>query len=87
MKGQVNDGGPAFPVNETSVRERLGNNAGETLHNIQHQGLSLRAYAAIAVLPSVILVNDTQGLDLRFEKDAARIAVDYADALLEELGA
>ena len=51
MKGQVNDGGPAFPFYETSV----------------------------------MILTGTQGSYLRSEKDAARIALDYADALLEEL--
>ena len=78
MKGHF-DGGPAFPVIET-VREKDG--AGFTLRSIQHQGLSLRAYAAIAALPEVIRLGEST---FRNENDAARIALDYAAALLEAL--
>ena len=76
MKGQVNDGGPAFPCEEW-VEEKM----------ICHPGLSLRAYAALAVLPSVINGSASHGTYLRTENDAARIALDYADALLEALDA
>ena len=83
MKGQVNDGGPAFPVTETAREERRLR-YDHSIRDIQHQGLSLRAYAAIAALPEVIRLGAST---FRNENDAARIALDYADALLEALDA
>ena len=84
MKGQVNDGGPAYPSKEVIEGDPTGT-VGDTI--ILHPGASLRAAAAMAALPSVIWLGCVPGSMLRSEKDAARIAVDYADALLEELDA
>ena len=85
MKGEVNDGGPAFPVIET-VRERKVGEA-DRIRDVQHQGVSLRAAAALAVLPSVLWWGTTHGTHMRSEKEAAKLAVAYADALLEALDA
>ena len=85
MKGQVNDGGPAFPCVEhvENVTEK-GNSFYE---RISHQGASLRAAAALAALPSVICGSNSFGAFERSPMDAASIAVQYADALLEALDA
>ena len=78
MKGQVNDGGPAFPCVEhvENVTEK-----DFFYERISHQGASLRAVAAIAVLPQAML--DAR----RDPREAARIALEHADALLEALDA
>ena len=78
MKGQVNDGGPFFPSNEL-LRSSPA--------TIQHQGASLRAAAALAALPSVICGSNSFGAYERSPRDAAILAVQYADALLEALDA
>ena len=80
MKGQDLDGGPAFPVRET-VRDKSWNDKGYRLRDIQHQGVSLRAYAAIAALPQAMQEGRMT------PKEAAQSALEYADALLEELDA
>ena len=84
MKGQVNDGGPAFPC-----VEHVENVTEKDLfyERISHQGASLRAAAALAVLPSVIWWGTNYGRNMRSEKEAAKLAVAYADALLEALDA
>ena len=79
MKGQVNNGGPAFPCVEhvENVTEK-GNSFYEL---ISHQGASLRAAAAIVALPQAMLEAR------RDPREAARIALEHADALLEALDA
>lgn len=78
MKGQVNDGGPAYPSKEVIPADPTGT-VGDTI--IHHQGLSLRAYAAIAALPQAI----QEGW--MTPKETAQSAISYADALLEALDA
>ena len=80
MKGQVNDGGPAFPFEET-LGEELTASGDRKRRTIQYQGLSLRAYAAIAALPQAI----QEGWST--PKETAQSAICYADALLEALDA
>ena len=79
MEGKVNDGGPAFPCVEhfENVTEK-GNSFYE---RIFYQGASLRAAAAIAAMPQAML--EAQ----RDPREAARIALEHADALLEALDA
>ena len=80
-EGEVNDGGPAFPSEECIHEE------GKSQRWIQNQGMSLRAAAALTALPEVMRRRGSEGSSLRSEEDAAKMAVDYADALLEELDA
>ena len=84
MKGQVNDGGPAYPSKEVIGGDPTGT-VGDTI--IHHPGASLRAAAALAALPSVICGSNSFGAFERSPMDAASIAVQYADALLEALDA
>ena len=80
MKDQVNDGGPFAPGYKL-VRgkpDKLGVSKLDTIH---HLGASLRAVAAIAVLPQAMLEAR------RDPREAARIALEHADALREALDA
>ena len=79
MKGQVNDGGPFSPSSE-EVRKRDDRGI-YVVSTIQHPGASLRAAAAIAAMPQAMLEAR------RDPREAARIALEHADALLEALDA
>lgn len=66
----TNDGGPAFPC----IYERVGED--------QCQGMSMRAYIATHALAGMLASDASEG----DEADFARWSVEYADALLAELG-
>ena len=81
MKGQINDGGPAFPFEEW-VKEDGSQKM------IMHQGMSLRARIALEVLPSLLRQTPEDGTQMfGHPKDAACLSLAYADALLKELDA
>ena len=73
------DGGLAFPSDDWNTEDDAPTVV------TKHPGMTLRAYAALSVLPSLISVTGTMGPYLKSKEDAARIALEYADALLEEL--
>ena len=70
------DGGPAFPVQLNYERD------GDTVSVMSHDGMSLRAYAAVVAMKGLL-----SGLaDGKYwQSDLAAESVNYADALIAEL--
>ena len=83
----INDGGPAFPVLDTSQNLATGET---TVHQACYSGMTLRDYFAAKAMQGLLsdgsAINEDTGKKLSIPDDAALIAVvayDIADAMLE----
>ena len=70
MSNQINDGGPAFPVN---IQDDYG---------VDQNGISVRDYFAAQVIASEILLPKSSQTTGRYG-DAANYAYKLADAMIE----
>ena len=86
MSEQIkDDGGPVFPIPERSQNWMLPDGGREGWHKFATDGISLRDYAAIKAMQSILLWPDgwTKKDGETWGEALSRQSYEYADAMLQ----